>query len=103
METAALLDLFAREAPGALVSIELGALFARHVQFLDDDFWPGYSPRRVEEILPVLRLREREVRPASEDWRTPWEREAAPEALVAYELDEMERSVRHLRALMGRG
>jgi sugar phosphate isomerase/epimerase len=103
METAALLDLFAREAPSALVSIELGALFARHVEFLEDDFWPGYPPRQVEDILPVLRLRERKARPAAEDWQTPWEREAAPEALIAYELDEMGRSVRYLRTLMGVG
>jgi sugar phosphate isomerase/epimerase len=102
LPTPALLDLIGREAPRATITVELGALFARHVQFLEDDFWPGYLPRRVEEILPVLRLREREARPAAEDWRTPWERQEEAEALGAYELDEMKQSVRYLRTLMGR-
>jgi hypothetical protein len=102
LPTPALLDLIAREAPRATISIELGALFARHVQFLEDDFWPGYPPRQVEDILPVLRLREREARPADEDWRTPWERQEDAEALSAYESREMEQSVQYLRTLVGR-
>jgi hypothetical protein len=83
--------------------LPLGVAIHSYGCLLEDDFWPGYPPRQVEEILPVLRLREREARPAAEDWRTPWEHEAAPEALIAYEPDEMERSVRYLRTLMGRG
>lgn len=99
LDVEGLFDLLAREAPAATISIELGALHARHVQFLEDDFWPGYPPRRVEEILPVLRLRERRGRPADEDWRTPWEREAPAEELAAYELGEIEQSVAYLRGM----
>ena len=83
------------------MSIELGALHARHVRFLAEDFWPGYPPRRVEEILPVLRLREARARPSEEDWRTPWEREAPGEALAAFELEQIRRSLAYLRAQAG--
>jgi len=97
LDVAGLLELLAREAPDAPVSIELGALQARHVRFLDDEFWLGYPPRRAEEILPALRLREARGQPLDEDWRTPWEREAAAEELAAYELSEIEQSVAYLR------
>ena len=33
------------------------------------------------------------------DWRTPWEREDAPQAIAAYELEQVERSVMNLRAM----
>lgn len=101
LDVGGLFALLARAAPGAPVSIELGALQARHVRFLDDDFWPGYPPRRVEDVLPALRLREARGRPVGEDWRTPWERGASAEELAAYELGEIERSVAYLRAQLG--
>ena len=97
LDVQGLFDLLAREAPRATVSIELGALEARHVRFLEDDFWPGYPPRQASEILPVLRLRESRTRPPREDWRTPWERGEQGTALAAYELDEIEQSVEYLR------
>lgn len=92
--------LLAREAPRAAVSIELGALQARHVRFLADDFWPGYPPRRVEDILPVLRLRDEHGRPGGEEWRTPWERDVSAAELAAFELGEIEESVAFLRGMM---
>lgn len=97
LDVPGLFALLRHAAPGAPVSIELGALHARHVRFLEDDFWPGYAPRRVEEVLPVLRLREARARPRDEEWRTPWEREAPAEELAAFELDQIERSVAYLR------
>jgi sugar phosphate isomerase/epimerase len=99
LDVPGLLDLCAREAPGATVSIELGALHARHVRFLEDDFWPGYPERHVERVLPVLRLREQRARPDGEDWRTPWEREEPGEALAAYEMRQLDESVAYLRSL----
>jgi 3-oxoisoapionate decarboxylase len=101
LDVPGLFDLLRREAPEATVSIELGALVARHVRFLEDDFWPGYPPRRVEEILPVLRLREAYARPASEEWRTPWERGEDGAKVAAYELRQFEQSVAYLRAMGG--
>jgi sugar phosphate isomerase/epimerase len=93
LDVPVLLDLCAREAPHATVCIELGALEARHVRLLDDEFWPGYPPRRVEEVLPVLRLREELARPTDEDWRTPWERGEQGEALASFEMSQFEQSV----------
>jgi sugar phosphate isomerase/epimerase len=99
LDVPGLLALCAREAPGAAISIELGALEARHVRLLEDEFWPGYPPRRAEEILPVLRLREDRARPENEEWRTPWERGAPGEELAAYELDQFQASVDYLHRL----
>jgi sugar phosphate isomerase/epimerase len=98
LDVPGLFALLRAAAPGATVTIELGALHARHVRFLDDEFWPGYPPRRIEEVLPVLRLREERARPADEDWQTPWERGAGGEELAAYELGQCEQSVAFLRA-----
>ena len=96
LDVPVLLDLCAREAPGASVCIELGALEARHVRLLDDEFWQGYPPRRVEEVLPVLRLREELARPADEDWQTPWERGEHGAALASFEMSQFEQSVEYL-------
>jgi hypothetical protein len=41
--------------------------------------------------------------PADEEWRTPCERQAAPQAQGTYELDAKGQSVRFLRTLMRRG
>lgn len=85
-------------APGCPKHIELGAVQARHVQFLEDKFWPDYLPRPVTSLLPVLRLREAAGRPTGEDWRTPHEREEERERCRQFELDEMEESIRYLRS-----
>ena len=98
LDVPVLLDLCAREAPSATICIELGALEARHIRLLEDEFWLGYTPRRVEEVLPVLRLREELARPADEDWRTPWERGEHGEALVSFEMSQFEQSVEYLKS-----
>ena len=99
LDTPGLLALCAAEAPEATISIELGALHARHVRLLEDDFWPGYPPRRVEEVLPVLRLRDARARPQGEDWRTPWERGEQGEVLAAFEISQFDESVAYLQGL----
>ena len=102
LDVQGVLDLCAQEAPAATISIEIGALQARHVRFLEDEFWPGYPPRQAAELLPVLRLREARARPTREDWRTPWERGEQGPALVAHELYQVEESVEYLRSLQRR-
>jgi sugar phosphate isomerase/epimerase len=99
LDVRGLFELLARAAPEATISIELGALEARHVRFLEDEFWPGYPPRQASAILPVLRLREARAQAARGDWRTPWERGEQGAALAAYELDEIEQSVEYLRRM----
>jgi sugar phosphate isomerase/epimerase len=95
----AVLAMCAAGAPAARICIEIGAHEARHVRLLEDDFWPGYPPRRVEEVLPVLRLRETRTRPEEEDWRTPWERGDYGAPVVAYEMSQFKDSVAYLSGL----
>jgi len=99
LDVQGVLSLCARLAPQATISIEVGARQARHVRLLADDFWPGYPPRNIEEVLPVLRLREEHARPADEDWRTPWERGESGEVQAAYEMNQFRESVEYLRKL----
>ncbi|HWB16930.1 MAG TPA: TIM barrel protein [Vicinamibacterales bacterium] len=80
-------------------SIECGALEARHIRLFTPAWWNGYPPREASELGTALgrlyakRLDERD------DYRTPWERNAPGEAIVAYEGNDLDRSVHNLRAL----
>lgn len=87
-------------APTCTKHIELGAVQARHVLFLEDSFWPDYLPRPLTSLLPVLRLRESQGRLAGEDWQTPHERGESLEARRRFELEEMEESVRYLKTIL---
>jgi sugar phosphate isomerase/epimerase len=95
-----LFAVLAEVAPTCTKHVELGAVQARHVLFLEDAFWPDYLPRPLPSLLPVLRLREAQGRPAGEDWQTPHERGESLEARRAFELAEMEWSVRYLRTIL---
>lgn len=86
-------------APDATVALELAALEARHVRFLEDQYWTGFPPRRAEEILPVLRLREASARPKDEEWRTPWELGAGHEVIEDYEITQFRESVAYLNTI----
>ena len=97
LDVGGLFSLLREKAPGATVAIELAALEGRHVRFLEDGYWSGYPARRVEQVLPVLRLRESRARPPDEEWRTPWELGAGHEGLAAYEMSQFEESVAFLR------
>lgn len=80
-------------------TIELGAIYARHVRMLMDDYWAEYPDRDIRDMLPFLRLYWAHVRPAGEDWRTPREKDESTEALKAYETREFEESVTYLREI----
>ncbi|MBI4553873.1 MAG: sugar phosphate isomerase/epimerase [Candidatus Latescibacteria bacterium] len=95
----ALLALFDQHHPSLTKTIELGALEARHVRLLADDYWAEFPVRPITDMLPHLRLYWQKARPAAEDWRTPWERKESPEALAAYETREFEESVAYLRRI----
>lgn len=102
LDLPALFDLLAEVAPHATCNIELAAIHARHIRLLDDDWWEGFGPRDVREVIPALRLAERFARPGDEDWRTPWERGMGAEALADYEEGQMARSVEYLKKLAAR-
>jgi sugar phosphate isomerase/epimerase len=80
-------------------SIEIGALNARHIRLLAADFWTHHAPRRPDQISKSLSAARLNCLADHEDWRTPWERDAPPQAVAAYELEQVERSVINLRAM----
>lgn len=93
----ALLDTLAAAEPGVGMSLEIGALLARHIRVLADDFWPDYPPRSAAQLaaaLQVVRANER-----AGDWRTPFERGESPEVVAAYEEEQLAQSVTYLRTL----
>jgi sugar phosphate isomerase/epimerase len=103
LDLAGLLPILAEVAPDVTCNIELAALRARHICLLDDDWWLGFPPRDARDLVPALRLLAAHGRPVGEDWRTPFERGESTEALAAYEDDQMQRSVAHLRVSAERG
>ena len=78
--------------------LEPGALEARHVRFLNDDWWHGYPQKSAREFAACLAAAQRNRLPDDADTRTPWEREDDG-ALVSYELDMIRRSAANMRNL----
>lgn len=93
----ALLALIDTHHPDITKTIELGAVDARHVRLLADDYWSEYPVRPITDMLPLLRLYWAQARPRDEDWRTPKERGESKEAMAAYEMREFEESVAYLK------
>ena len=84
------------------MSIEIGALEARHIRVLADDYWPDYPPRSASQLARVLRFVHANARPSTEDWRTPFERGEMAEAIVAYEEQQLAESLVYLNSISGR-
>jgi len=79
-------------------SIEPGALDARHIRLLTDDWWRGYPPRDASELATAMgRLRTTRI-PDDESCATPWERGAPPQEIVDYELAQVRRSAANMNA-----
>ncbi len=92
----ALFDILAETCPDVTMSIELGALKARHIRVLADDYWPEYPPRTAAQLARVWRFVQANARTAGEDWRTPFEREEPVEAIIAYEEQQLAASLAYL-------
>jgi 3-oxoisoapionate decarboxylase len=95
----AMLALLSEIAPGARHQIELAALYARHIRLLEDDWWSGFPPRDVREVVPALRLLTAHARGADDPWQTPWERDAPAEEVEQWERGQFVASVEHLRSI----
>jgi sugar phosphate isomerase/epimerase len=93
----ALFDLFAEACPQVTMSIELGALEARYVRVLADDYWQEYPPRSAAQFAHVLNFVLAKAQQTS-DWRTPFERHEPAEAIIAYEEQQLAESITYIEA-----
>lgn len=85
---------------GALTaSVEPAALEARHIRLFTSAWWQGYPPREARELGEALGRLRHHALADDEDYRTPWEHQAAPDAIVDYEMDHLSRSVAYARTL----
>jgi sugar phosphate isomerase/epimerase len=94
----ALFDIFSKACQQVTMSIELGALEARHVRVLAGDYWPDYPPRSAAQLAHVLRFILENARPSG-DWRTPFERNEPVEAIMAYEDRQLAASLAYILPL----
>ena len=78
--------------------LEPGALEARHIRFLNPEWWRGYRPQNAEAFARTLAAARVNRMSDDEDYRTPWERGADTE-LVDYELAMIRRSAANVRGL----
>lgn len=81
-----------------IAAIEIGALEARHVRLFTPEWWHGYAPKQAEQLAACLLAARRNHLADTDEWRTPWERNADSE-LVDYELAQVRRSAANLKAL----
>jgi sugar phosphate isomerase/epimerase len=92
-------EVLQSHAPPLTASIEPGALESRHIRLFTAEWWNGYPPRDAHELGVALgRLRQHRLSEDA-DVRTPWERGAPGEDIVAYEMAQMRRSVENLQAM----
>jgi len=81
------------------MALEIGALCARHIRLLNAAWWKGYPSRSAESLAKGLKAARVKVMDEDEDWRTPFELGAAPEAIVEYEIGQVRRSAEYLNKL----
>jgi sugar phosphate isomerase/epimerase len=93
------LGILLAEGRDLTASLEPGALEARHVRLFTGDWWRGYAPKDARDVAAALLAAQVNRLPEGTDHRTPWEREAPGEELIAYERDMMLRSAANMRAL----
>ena len=96
-----LFEILSKTCPQVTMSIELGALEARLVRVLADDYWPDYPPRTAAQFAHVLRFVQDNARPSG-DWRTPFELNEPVEAIIAYEDQQLEASLAYILPLFMR-
>jgi 3-oxoisoapionate decarboxylase len=78
--------------------LEPGALEARHIRFLNPEWWRGYRPMDAKAFAATLAAALVNRLGEDEDFRTLWERQVDNE-LVDYELTMIRRSAANMRTL----
>lgn len=93
-----MLAILAEHRPDLTLSVEVGALSARHVRVFANDFWPDYPRRSAAQLASALGVVYANARVGG-DWRTPYERNEPVEAIIAYEEAQLAESLANLRAI----
>jgi sugar phosphate isomerase/epimerase len=91
----ALFKILEGVCPDVTMSIELGALEARHIRVLADDYWTEYPPRSATQLVKVLRFVQANAKPVG-NWQTPFEQGAPVEDIIAYEQYQLAASLAFL-------
>ena len=95
----AMFALLREIAPSATQHIELAALYGRHIRLFEREWWNGFPPRDVREVVPALQLMAGHAQPADAAWQTPWEREQPGDVVARWEHEQFEASVSYLRSI----
>jgi hypothetical protein len=74
-------------------------LDARHIRLFTPEWWRGYAPKDARALAETLQAARVNHLPEDEDHRTPWERGAGHDELLAYERDMLLTSAANVRAL----
>ncbi len=90
--------LLSERHPAMNAVLEPGALEARHIRFLNPDWWRGYAPMQAKDFAAALAAARKNRLPDDADTRTPWERGADHE-LPEYELAMIRRSAANMRGV----
>ncbi len=93
-----LFGILSATCPHVTMSIELGALEARYVRVLADDYWPDYPPRSAAQLAHVLLFVQDNDEPWG-GWQTPFERNEPVEAIIAYEDQQLAASLAYILPL----
>jgi 3-oxoisoapionate decarboxylase len=95
---AATLDILAGQGRKLNAVLEPGALEARHVRFLRQEWWSFYPPKSASALAACLAAARVNHLADDTDFRTPWER-GEDSAIEGYELAMIRRSASNMRAI----
>ena len=100
LDLPAFFDRFERLCPGVVVHIETISGFARELPYLEPDFWKAFPGMPAADLaaFEALARRGHAIDPFS-----PPEGDARKGAEQAYQLADLERSIRHCRDVLGLG
>ncbi|MDF2961460.1 MAG: sugar phosphate isomerase/epimerase [Paenibacillus sp.] len=94
-----LFRIFSEAQPQVTMSVEHGALEARNVRVLEEDYWTEYPERSASQLTRLMRYVHDRAK-VSGDWRTPFEKGEPPEAIAAYEQSQMGTALAYLKTLI---
>ena len=97
-----LFSIFTELCPDATASIELGALEARYIRVLADDYWPAYPPRSAAQLASTLHFVYTHMHQPGQpdDWRTPFERNEPAPIIISYEEQQLTASLFYMKQLI---